>query len=118
LSQIIVKIKLEKRGQAGAYSRRRLARAAIWLPRSSVTKPGRWSGQGRASAYKSSWKHDVAGLVFPALECVGAGLARAFLRFGLPAWLPSSPAPACRRLPFMANHRRCGWRPQAGSNLL
>jgi len=36
------------------------------------------------------------------------GQARAFLRFGLPAWLPSSPAPACRRLPFMANHRRCG----------
>jgi len=26
------------------------------------------------SAYKSSWKHGVAGLVFPTLERVGAGL--------------------------------------------
>jgi len=46
------------------------------------------------------------------------GLARAVLRFDLPAWLPSSPAPASRRLPVMANHRGCSWRPQAGSNLL
>jgi len=56
-------------------------------------------------------------------RCVGAGLpalwlARAFLRFERPAWLPSSPAPASRRLPVMANHHKCGWRPEAGSNLL
>jgi len=46
------------------------------------------------------------------------GLARAFLRFDRLAWLPSSSAPASRRLPVMANHRRCGRRPEAGSNLL
>jgi len=55
-------------------------------------------------------------LVFPALERVGAGLARAFLGFDLPVWLPSHPAPASRRLPFMANHRSCGWQPEAGGN--
>jgi len=46
------------------------------------------------------------------------GLARAFLKFDRPAWLPSSPAPASRRLPVMVNHRRCGWRLEAGTNLL
>jgi len=36
------------------------------------------------------------------------GLARTFLGFNRPAWLPSSPAPASRRLPIMANYRRRG----------
>jgi len=35
------------------------------------------------------------------------GLARAFLKFDPPAWLPSSPAPASRRLPFI-------WLPRSG----
>jgi len=49
---------------------------------------------------------------------VGAGLPALSRAFALPSRLLSSPAPASRRLPRMADHCGRGRRLEAGSNLL